>query len=169
MRSRKLSRITIGMARATGTGGLGFTAFRMALGHGGTAGTCVVFTASFLMTGLVAALGLVLNYRLGKLTIQAQTASAERSANLRRMRLELQRSVLDKVQEGTKGAEAYQEVTTADALYLSIEQNTAVANTTTPSLLSGMPVLVEDAAESVASVGVRRVVTPGSGIGEGSP
>jgi hypothetical protein len=130
MRSRILGRITLGMAGLTGTSGLGLTAFKMTSGRSGIAESCIVITTSFVMTGLVAILGLVLNYRLGKLAVQAQAASAERGDDLRRRRLELQRSVLDKVQEGTEGAQAYLTMATADALYLSAEQRATPTNTT---------------------------------------
>jgi hypothetical protein len=127
MRSRILGRVTVGMAGLTGTSGLGFTAFRMASDRSGIAETCIVLTTSFVMAGLVAALGIVFNYRLGKLTLQVQAASAERGDDLRRMRLELQRLILDKIQEGTKGAQAYLTMVTADALYLSTEKQRATA------------------------------------------
>jgi len=132
MRSRILGRITVGMAGLAGTSGLGLTAFRMASGRSGIAESCIVLTTSFVMTGLVAVLGLVLNYRLGKLTAQAQAASGERGDELWRMRLELQRSVLDKIQEGTEGAQAYLTMATADALYLSAEQRAPTSTTALP-------------------------------------
>jgi hypothetical protein len=129
MQHSKLGRITIGMAGATGTSGFGLAACRIA-SHGGAAEAWVVLTASFVTTGLVATLGLILNYRLGKLALQAQAASARHGADLRRMRLEIQRSILDRIQEGTKGAKAYRTMATADALYLSVEQQVTMASTT---------------------------------------
>ena len=139
MRSRILGQITVGMAGLTGTSGLGFTAFRLASGRSGIAETCIVLMTSVGMAGFVAALGIVLNYRIGKLTVQAQAASAKRDDDLRQMRLELQRSILEKVQEGTKGAQAYLTMATADAFYLSAEKSVGPTTAPMPAGQTGYP------------------------------
>lgn len=129
MRSRILGRITIGIAGLSGSTGLGFTAFRMVSGRGEVTETCAVLTSMFVMTGIMTALGMVLNYRLGKLRLQIEATSAERGDDLRRMRLELQRSILDGIQEGTQGAQAYLTMARADALHVSAELRSTPTST----------------------------------------
>jgi hypothetical protein len=121
MRNKMPGWLTVGIAGLAGTGGLGFAVFKMASGHTWTAGTYVALMVSFVVTGLVTALKLVLNYRLGKLTLQAQAAVVERDDNLRRMHLELQRSILDKIHKGTDGAQAYLTMAAAEAITRSAE------------------------------------------------
>lgn len=117
MEPRKLGLITIGIAGAAGTSGIGIMASRLASGQGSTMDTCLVLATSFITTSLIAALGLILNYRLRKLALQARASAAQRSADLRITRLELQRAILEKIHDGTKAAHAYQKMTAADALY----------------------------------------------------
>lgn len=116
MGSRKLGPITIGIVCAAGTSGMGIMIFRLASGHGSVMGTCLMFATSMIATSLVTALGFILNYRLGKLALQTQASATRRSADLRITRLELQRAILEKIQNGTKAAHAYQRMTAADAL-----------------------------------------------------
>jgi hypothetical protein len=75
-------------------------------------------TASILTTAFVVTLGLILNYRLSKLALKAQTDSTERDDGLRRLRLELQKATLEKIKDGTQSALAYQRMAAAEALYL---------------------------------------------------
>jgi hypothetical protein len=89
MDPRKLGPITIGIAGAAGTSGIGIMVSRLASGQGSAMDTCLVLATSFIITSLIAALGLILNYRLGKLTLQAQASAAQRRADLRIARLEL--------------------------------------------------------------------------------
>ena len=113
---RKLGPITIGIAGAAGTSGIGIMVSRLASGHSSVADTCLILAASFISTSLIAALGLILNYRLGRLALQARMSAAQRNADLRITRLELQRAILDKIQDGAMAAQAYQRMTAADAL-----------------------------------------------------
>lgn len=117
MGPRKLGPITIGIAGAAGTSGIAIMVSRLGAGQGSAMDTCFMLATSFITTSLIAALGLILSYRLGKLALQAQASAAQRSAELSKTRLELQRAVLDKVQDSTNAAEAYQKMTAADALY----------------------------------------------------
>jgi hypothetical protein len=117
MEPRKLGPIIIGIAGAAGTGGIGIMVSRLASGQGSAMDICLVLATSFITTSLIAALGLILNYRLGKQALQALASALQRSADLGVTRLELQRAVLDKIQDGTKAARAYQKMIAADALY----------------------------------------------------
>jgi hypothetical protein len=71
MEPRKLSPITIGIAGAAGTSGIGIVVSRLPTGQGGVMVTCLVLAMSFTVTSLTA-LGLILNYRLGKLALRVQ-------------------------------------------------------------------------------------------------
>lgn len=117
MDPRKLGPITIGIAGATGTSGIGIMVSRLASGQGTVMDTCLVFAASFITTSLIAALGLILNYRLRKQALQTRASALQRSADLRITRVELQRAVLEKIHDGPEAADAYQKMTAADALY----------------------------------------------------
>jgi hypothetical protein len=116
MEPRKLSPITIGIAGAAGTSGIGIVVSRLPTGQGNVMVTCLVLAMSFTVTSLTAVLGLILNYRLGKLALHAQASALQRSADMRITRMELQRVILDKIQDGTKAAHAYREMTAVDAL-----------------------------------------------------
>jgi hypothetical protein len=123
MQSRKFGRIVVGVAGTTGTGSLGFAVLRVTSGQTMAAGMWAALAASLTMSSLVAILGLVLEYRLGKLEAEARAAAARRAADLRQARLELHRSVLDKTPDGLDSARAYRTMAAADALYLSVERN----------------------------------------------
>lgn len=110
MGSRKLGPITIGIAGAAGTSGIGIMICRLASGQGSAKDTCFMLSASIFTTSLIAALGLIFNYRLGKQALQLQASALQRSADLCITRLELQRAILDKIQDGTKAALAYQKM-----------------------------------------------------------
>jgi hypothetical protein len=112
----KLGPVTIGIAGAVGTSGIGVAAARLTSGQGGTMDVCLMIAGSFISTSLVWALGLVLNYQLEKLKLQAQDSAAQRSAELSKTRLELQRAIIESVHDGTKAAYAYRTMTAADAL-----------------------------------------------------
>jgi len=113
---QKLGPVTIGIAGATGTSSIGIMASRLASGRDGTVGTCLVLAASFVITGFIAALGLILNYRLERLTLQARASAVQRRDDLRATQLELQRAVLGKIPSGTKAAHAYVGMTAADGI-----------------------------------------------------
>lgn len=113
---RELRPITIGIAGVAGTGGIGIMVSRLAAGQDGSAGICLLLAASFFATGLMAALGLVLDYRLERLALRDQAATAHRELDLRVTQLELQRAILEKIPDGTKAAQAYHRMTMADVL-----------------------------------------------------
>jgi hypothetical protein len=117
MDPRKLGPITIGIAGAAGTSGIGIMVSRLASGQGTAMDTCLVLAASFIPTSLIAALGLILNYRLGKQALQMRASALQRSADLCITRVELQRAVLDKIHDGPEAADGYRKMTAADALY----------------------------------------------------
>ena len=110
MGSRKSGPITIWIAGAAGTSGIGVMISRLASGQGSAKDTCLMLSTSIIATSLIAALGLILNYRLGKQALQVQASALQRSADLCITRLELQRAILDKIQDGTKAAQAYQKM-----------------------------------------------------------
>ena len=116
MEPRKLGAITIGIAGAAGTSGIGIMVSRLGSDQGSVMDTCLVLATSFITTSLIAALGLILNYRYRRMALQVQASALQRSADLRITRLELQRAILDKIHDGTKAAHAYQKMTKADAL-----------------------------------------------------
>jgi hypothetical protein len=113
---RGLRPMTIGIAGAAGTGGIGVMVSRLAAGQDGSAGTCFLLAASFFAASLMAALGLILDYRLERLRLQEQAAIVQRNLDLRVTQLRLQRAILEKIPDGTKAAHAYQRMTMADAL-----------------------------------------------------
>jgi hypothetical protein len=102
---------------AVGTSGAGIIAARLASGRGSTMDTCLMLAGYFITTSLIAALGLILHYRLEKAGLQARDSAARRGHELSAARLELQRGIIDKVQDGGDAARAYQSMTAADALY----------------------------------------------------
>ena len=112
----RLGPVTIGITGAVGTSGLGIIVARLASGRGGAADTCLMLAGYFITTILIAALGLILNYRLEKAGLQAQDRVAQRSHELSATRLELQRGIIDRVKDGGDAAHAYQAMTAADAL-----------------------------------------------------
>ncbi len=113
---RGLGPISIGIAGAAGTGGIGIMVSRLAAGQDSSVDTCLMLAASFITTSLIAALGLTLNYRLERLALEARAVAAQRSLELRITQLELQRAILEKIQNGTMAAHAYQRMTAADTL-----------------------------------------------------
>jgi hypothetical protein len=129
----KLGPVTIGIAGAVGTSGIGIIVARLASGQGSTMDVCLMLAGSFITTSLAGALGLVLNYQLEKLKLQVQDSAARRSAELRKTRLELQRAIIENVRDGTKAAHAYQEMTAADALYALSQASISTDEPCTPS------------------------------------
>jgi hypothetical protein len=113
----KLGPVTIGITGAVGTGGAGIIVARLASGPGGAVDTCLMLAGYLITTSLIAALGLILNYRLEKAGLQAWESAAQRGHELRATRLELQRGIIDKVKDGGDASHAYQAMTAADALY----------------------------------------------------
>jgi hypothetical protein len=114
----KLGLVTMGVTGAVGTSGVGIIVARLASGRGGTVDTCLMLAGYFITTGLIAALGLILNYRLEKARLQVWDSAARRAHELSATRLELQRGIIDKVRYGGDAAHAYQMMIAADALYV---------------------------------------------------
>src|ERR1700759_2396724 len=81
MEFRKVGPITIGIAGGAGTSGIGIMVFRLASGQGSVMDACLVLAASFITTSLIAALGLILNYRLGKQALQTQASALQHNAD----------------------------------------------------------------------------------------
>jgi hypothetical protein len=122
VRFRSLNPITVGVAGVTGTGGLGLTALQVARDHDLPAGAWILMIASLIATSTVPAIAVILGYQLRKMAVRASSKSAERAAALRESRLELQRAILSRLPENQDGAEAYRIMTSADAMYLLVEQ-----------------------------------------------
>jgi hypothetical protein len=114
-----------GIAGVAGTSGLSIMAARLMTAESSTS-ACLLATIFVTATSLVAGLGLILNYRLGKLALQAQETVAQRSASLQMSRLKIQQSVLDKIPDGVKAAQAYQKMAEADAYCLQVSKTAPV-------------------------------------------
>jgi hypothetical protein len=127
MSSTAVGKIAAGITGMTGTGCLGVTAVAVSRITGGRAvpaGMWVALAALMAVTAVVVAgLGLVLDYLRGKLEIDAQAREAESLAELRRARLEMYRTIVEKSAGEAESAERYRLLILADALHLSVEQN----------------------------------------------
>jgi hypothetical protein len=124
--STTLGKIAAGIAGATGTGSAGvsvFAVFRMSSAHDVPDGMWVALVALAAATGLVSSLGLILEYRLRKLDIEARSKEAQSAAELRKAYQEIHRAVLEKAAGEPGSADSYREIILANALYLSVEQN----------------------------------------------
>lgn len=121
MPSTTLGRITAGVAGTAGTSSIGVSAFatiRMASAHAVPAGIWLALAALAAAAALTGSLGLILEYRLRKLEAQSAT-------ELKKARLDMHRTVLEKAAGEPGSAQSYRELILADALYLSVEQNGA--------------------------------------------
>lgn len=121
-------KIAAGIAGTTGTSGLGvmgFAVFRMASAHPVPGGMWAAAVTLVSVTAVVSSLGLILDYQLRKLDIQAQSNEAHTAAELQRTRLETYRTVVEKAAGEPESALSYRELIIADALHLSVEQNGA--------------------------------------------
>ena len=126
MPSTTPGKIAAGIAGATGTGSAGVSAlavFRMSSAHDVPNGMWVALVALAAATGLVSSLGLILEYRLRKLDIEARSKEAQSAAELRKAYQEIHRTVLEKAAGEPGSADSYREIILANALYLSVEQN----------------------------------------------
>lgn len=126
MPSTTPGKIAAGIVGATGTGSAGisaFAVFRMTSMHAVPNGMWAALVALAIATGLVGSLGLILEYRLKKLDIEAQSKEAQSAAELRKARLEIHRTVLEKAAGEPGSADSYRKIILANALYLSVEQN----------------------------------------------
>jgi hypothetical protein len=112
----KLGPVTIGITGAVGTSGVSIIVARLASGPGGAADTCLMLAGYFITTSLIAALGLILNYRLEKAGLRTRDSAAQRCHELSATRLDLQRGIIDKIRDGGDASHAYQAMTAADAL-----------------------------------------------------
>lgn len=128
MPSTTLGKIATGIAGTTGTGSLGvsaFAVFRITSAHSVPSGVWVALVALGAATAVVSSLGLVLEYMLKKLEVEAQNKEAELDQELKRVRLEMHKTVLEKAAGEPGSAANYRELIIADALYLAVEQNGA--------------------------------------------
>lgn len=126
--STTLGKIATGIAGTTGTGSLGvsiFAVFRMTSAHGVPGGVWAALVALAAATAVVSSLGLVLEYNLKKLEVEAQSKKAERDQELKKARLEIHKTVLEKAAREPGSAASYRELIIADALYVAVEQNGA--------------------------------------------
>ena len=120
-------KIAAGIAGATGTSSAGLSAFaifRTTSAHAVPNEMWVALVALAASTGLISSLGLILEYRLRKLDIEARSTEAQSAAELRKC---LPGNTPDCPGEGRQGepgsADNYREIILANALYLSVEQN----------------------------------------------
>jgi hypothetical protein len=121
-------KIAVGIAGATGTSGLGVTAFgilRISSAHPVPTGLWVALAILIATTALISSLGLIFEYKLKKLGVEAQGREAQSAADLQKARLEMHRTVLEKAAGEPESAQSYRELIIADALHLSVEQNGA--------------------------------------------
>jgi hypothetical protein len=96
----------------------GFAVFRMASAHAVPGGVWATAVALAVVTALTGCLGLVLEYRIRKLELQSST-------DLRKARLDMHRTLLEKAAGEPGSAQNYRDLILADALYLSVKQNGA--------------------------------------------
>lgn len=140
MPSTTLGKIATGIAGTTGTSSLGvsaFAVFRMTSAHTVPGGVWAALVALGAATAVVSCLGLVLEYMLKKLEIEVQDKEAQRDQELKRTRLEMHKTVLEKAAAEPGSAASYCELIIADALYLAVEQNGARPADLTPRLRHG--------------------------------
>lgn len=119
-------KIAAGIAGTTGTGGLGiigFAAFRMASAHAVPGGVWTLAVALLAATAVVSSLGLILDYKIKKLTIDSRNKDVQAAAELQQMRLETYRVIMEKAAGEPESAPNYHKLIIADALHLSVEQN----------------------------------------------
>jgi hypothetical protein len=124
--STTLGKIAAGIAGTTGTGSLGISAlavFRMSSAHAVPSGMWATLVALSAATVLVSSLGLILEYLLKKLEVEARNREAQAAAELKKTRLEMYRTVLEKAAGEAGSTQNYRELILADALHLSTEQN----------------------------------------------
>jgi hypothetical protein len=126
--STTLGKIATGIAGTTGTGSLGISVFavsRMTSAHGVPGGVWAALVALAAATAVISSLGLVLEYNLKKLEVEAQNKKAELDQELKRTRLEIHKTILEKAAGKPGSATSYSELIIADALYVAVEQNGA--------------------------------------------
>jgi hypothetical protein len=119
-------RIAAAIAGVTGTGGLGVTTaalVRVTSAHAVPAG---LWAALAVLTGAaaaVAALGLLLDYRRGRLEIAARAEDARAQADREKGRLEMYQALVEKAACEPANAAGYRGLILADALHLAVERN----------------------------------------------
>jgi hypothetical protein len=74
---------------------------------------------------MVSSLALVLGYRLKKLEVEAQNKKTELDQELKKARLEIHKTILEKAAVKPGSAANYRELIIAEALYVAVEQNGA--------------------------------------------
>jgi hypothetical protein len=124
--STTLSKITAGLAGVTGTSSAGISVFavlRMTQAHAVPPVAWIALVASAVTTVLLGGLGLVLEFKLRKLDAVARHAEAQSEAELKKIRFEAHRVLLEKAAGEPQNAQSYRDLILADALYLSVEQN----------------------------------------------
>ena len=122
------TKIAAGIAGTTGTGSLGVSVFavsRMTSAHGVPGGVWAALVALGAATAVVSSLALVLGYMLKKLEVESQNKKAELDQELKKARLEIHKTVLEKAAVKPGSAASYRELIIADALYIAVEQNGA--------------------------------------------
>ena len=115
MPSVSTGKVVVGIARATGTTGLGIIGLamvRLYSGHPVPDGLWAVSAWLVVATALISCLGVFLDYRLKKF-----------AAELQKERLVTHRIMVEKAACEPGSAENYRKLILADALYLSVEQN----------------------------------------------
>lgn len=113
-----MGKITAGIAGAAGTGNLGVTLaalIRPAAAHVLPTGIWIVLAVLSSATVLIAGLGLVLDYRRGRLELGAQ-------AEEQKTRLEMYQTLVEKASGEPGNASSYRDLILADALHLAVEQ-----------------------------------------------
>ncbi len=128
MPATTLGKIATGIAGTTGTSSLGvsaFAVFRMASAHTVPGGVWAALVALGAATAVVSSLGLVLEYMLRRLEIEGRNIEVQLGQELKRTRLEMHKTVLEKAAAEPGTAASYCELIIADALFVSVEQNGA--------------------------------------------
>lgn len=119
MPATALGKITTAIAGTAGTGSLGVFGigfYRVLSAHGVPGALWVIAAGMGVAAVLTGSLGLILEYRIRKLELQATT-------ELKKARLDIHRTVVEKAAGEPGSAASYRELILADALYVSVEQN----------------------------------------------
>ena len=119
-------RMVTGIAGVAGTGSVGVTTaalIRIASAHTVPAGLWAMLAVLTGVTAAVAALGLVLDYRRGRLEIAVRAQDTRAHAEQEKARLEMYQTLVEKAVGEPANAASYRDLILADALHLAVERN----------------------------------------------
>lgn len=133
MLSTTVGKIAAATAGITGTGSIGITVAtlaRIASSRSVSPGVWCGLAALTAATVSLAGLGLILDYRLGRLEIATRAGEARSQAELRKARLETYRVLVEKSADRPENAASYRDLILADALHQAVENGVLPADET---------------------------------------